>query len=288
MLAGLTAPAAGEIRWRQHVMRPFDARLRGAVAFNGHLPALKDELTAEENLVQWIALDDRLPAPDVVAEALDEVALGRQRRLPVRVLSQGQRRRIGLARLRLVERPLWILDEPLTALDADGVDVLRALLAAHSTAAAFASRRRTSRCRYRERRERSLALGTGASRMSDRPPGHRRSERAACGQRDAQILGADGRSAGRWRRDCRVALRSKAELGVQLLFYVIVVSLFPLAASPSRELLATIGPGVLWTAALLASLLSLSRLFACGLRRRNARADGAVAAAAGRRWCPVK
>ena len=63
-------------------------------------------------------------------------------------------------------------------------------------------------------------------------------------------------------RDCRVALRSKAELGVQLLFYVIVVSLFPLAASPSRELLATMGPGVLWTAALLASLLSLSRLFA--------------------------
>ena len=63
-------------------------------------------------------------------------------------------------------------------------------------------------------------------------------------------------------RDIRVAMRSKAELGVQLLFYVIVVSLFPLAASPSREVLGTIGPGVLWTAALLASLLSLARLFA--------------------------
>lgn len=63
-------------------------------------------------------------------------------------------------------------------------------------------------------------------------------------------------------RDFRVAMRSKAELGVQLLFYVIVVSLFPLAASPSRDLLSTIGPGVLWTAALLASLLSLPRLFA--------------------------
>ena len=63
-------------------------------------------------------------------------------------------------------------------------------------------------------------------------------------------------------RDVRVALHSKAELGVQLLFYVIVVSLFPLAASPSREVLGTLGPGVLWTAALLASLLSLPRLFA--------------------------
>jgi heme exporter protein B len=63
-------------------------------------------------------------------------------------------------------------------------------------------------------------------------------------------------------RDLRVALRSKAELGVQLMFYVIVVSLFPLSTSPSRDVLGMLGPGVLWTAALLASLLSLPRLFA--------------------------
>ncbi|HEY3180256.1 MAG TPA: heme exporter protein CcmB [Casimicrobiaceae bacterium] len=63
-------------------------------------------------------------------------------------------------------------------------------------------------------------------------------------------------------RDLKISLRSKAELGVQLLFYVIVVTLFPLATTPERNLLAAIGPGVLWVAALLASLLSLSRLFA--------------------------
>src|SRR4029079_6705822 len=63
-------------------------------------------------------------------------------------------------------------------------------------------------------------------------------------------------------RDLRLALRSRAELGVQLLFYVIVGSLFPLASSPERTLLATMGPGVIWVAALLASLLSLPRLFA--------------------------
>ena len=63
-------------------------------------------------------------------------------------------------------------------------------------------------------------------------------------------------------RDLRLALRSKTELGVQLLFYVIVVTLFPLATAPDRALLAVIGPGVLWVAALLASLLSLPRLFA--------------------------
>lgn len=63
-------------------------------------------------------------------------------------------------------------------------------------------------------------------------------------------------------RDLRLALRSRAELGVQLLFYVIVVALFPLSMTPERGLLATMGPGVLWVAALLASLLSLPRLFA--------------------------
>src|SRR5512140_1286071 len=63
-------------------------------------------------------------------------------------------------------------------------------------------------------------------------------------------------------RDLKLALRSRAELGVQLLFYIIVVSLFPLATTPERNLLATMGPGVLWVAALLASLLSLPRLFA--------------------------
>jgi heme exporter protein B len=63
-------------------------------------------------------------------------------------------------------------------------------------------------------------------------------------------------------RDLRLALRTRSELGVQLLFYVIVVSLFPLATAPSMNLLVQMGPGVLWVAALLASLLSLPRLFA--------------------------
>jgi heme exporter protein A len=131
IVAGLTAPADGEIRWQGDAMRPFDARMRDAVAFNGHLPALKDELTPEENLAAWIALDDRSAPADAIASALDAVALARQRHLPVRVLSQGQRRRIGLARLQLVRRPLWLLDEPLTALDADGLGVLGALLDRH-------------------------------------------------------------------------------------------------------------------------------------------------------------
>ena len=131
VVAGLTAPASGEVRWRGEATRPFDPRLRDVVAFNGHWPALKDELTAEENLDAWTALTDQRATADAIIAALDGVALSRQRRLPVRVLSQGQRRRIGLARLALVKRALWILDEPLTALDNEAVDMLGELLDAH-------------------------------------------------------------------------------------------------------------------------------------------------------------
>jgi len=63
-------------------------------------------------------------------------------------------------------------------------------------------------------------------------------------------------------RDLRLAIRSRAELGVQLLFYVIVATLFPLAVGAEPVLLRALGPGVLWVAALLASLLSLPRIFA--------------------------
>src|SRR5208283_1468018 len=64
------------------------------------------------------------------------------------------------------------------------------------------------------------------------------------------------------RRDLRLALRSKAELGVQLLFYAIIVTLFPLGVGADPALLQALASGILWVAALLASLLSLPRLFA--------------------------
>jgi heme exporter protein B len=83
------------------------------------------------------------------------------------------------------------------------------------------------------------------------------------------VMVADAPQAGAWEgigwamaRDLRLALRSRPELGVILLFYVIVVTLFPLGIGPEPALLRALGPGVLWVAALLASLLSLPRLFA--------------------------
>jgi heme exporter protein A len=131
MLAGLSAPAAGIIRRLGNVVAPFDARMREEVAFAGHLPALKDELSAIENLVALVALGGvKLPTEQALL-ALDRVALSRQRTLPARVLSQGQRRRIGLARLALLEKPIWILDEPTTGLDSDGIALLTTLLRQH-------------------------------------------------------------------------------------------------------------------------------------------------------------
>ena len=131
MLAGLTAAAAGGIRWRGEAVHPFAPSLRRDVVFYGHSIALKDELTAEENVVSLLKLAGGVASQEAVRAALDEVSLGRERSLPARVLSAGQRRRIGLARLRLVRRPLWLLDEPLTALDAAGGELLASLVRSH-------------------------------------------------------------------------------------------------------------------------------------------------------------
>ncbi|MEO8508298.1 MAG: cytochrome c biogenesis heme-transporting ATPase CcmA [Betaproteobacteria bacterium] len=129
ILAGLTLPAAGLIRWRGESVAPYSLQLRTQCVFAGHLPALKDELTAEENLRSLVELAGLRPSPEVLRAALADVALEAQRALPSRVLSQGQRRRIGLARLALLHRPLWLLDEPATALDTMGLALLAKLIA---------------------------------------------------------------------------------------------------------------------------------------------------------------
>lgn len=159
MLAGLSAPESGEIRWNGVPVAPFDSVLRAATAFAGHHPSLKDELTAEENLTSLVAVaGERLPR-EAIRDALDAVALSRQRALPARVLSQGQRRRIGLARLRLLRRPLWILDEPVTALDANGTALLASLVAEHLQGGGLAVAATHTSLGLPEDRVRALTLG---------------------------------------------------------------------------------------------------------------------------------
>jgi heme exporter protein A len=131
ILAGLGAASGGKVRWRGIDVGPFAQGLREDVMYGGHLPALKDELTAEENLALLVALTGEAVEPARLSDAMASVSLERQARLPSRALSQGQRRRLGLARLALSRRPLWLLDEPATALDAAGITLLKRLLTGH-------------------------------------------------------------------------------------------------------------------------------------------------------------
>ena len=131
VVAGLTQPHAGRLFWRSAPVASFDPALRAATLYIGHAAALKDELTAEENLLSLASLHGAAPARSSVREALREWSLGDHGEIPARVMSQGQRRRIALARMNFARRNLWVLDEPTTALDASGVKILEQRIDRH-------------------------------------------------------------------------------------------------------------------------------------------------------------
>jgi len=127
VICGLTEPARGEVRWDGTPISTLGDDYRARLAFLGHQEGHLGDLTAAENL----RLAGQNVAPDAVASALEQVGLGALADQPARFLSQGQRRRLGLARVRLRAAPLWILDEPLTGLDRQGVELTAHLLAQH-------------------------------------------------------------------------------------------------------------------------------------------------------------
>jgi heme exporter protein A len=130
-LALLVRPEAGAIRWRGANVQGDPETWRGNLAWLGHLDGLKGDLTVRENLLGAERLrgrpaaDDRL---DLAVVAFDLEALAHR---PVRTLSAGQRRRTALARVMLTEAPLWLLDEPLNALDAPAQQAFRTVLQRH-------------------------------------------------------------------------------------------------------------------------------------------------------------
>jgi heme exporter protein A len=130
-IAGLTRADRGDLLWDGESIARQAARYRGNLLFASHLPGIKDDLSAEENLQGALALRAVAATPAQCRGALDEVGLGKRRLLPARRLSAGQRRRIGLARLILDPAPLWALDEPLTALDDEGQALFGQLLQRH-------------------------------------------------------------------------------------------------------------------------------------------------------------
>lgn len=132
LLAGLARPQAGEIRWHDVPVQTTSRSWRQLIHYLGHSSALKDTLSARENLQLQLALDQGVNIPDqFITDLLTQVGLANRDRLPVALLSAGQRRRVQLARLFASERPLWLLDEPGNALDSDGDRLLGTLLDRH-------------------------------------------------------------------------------------------------------------------------------------------------------------
>lgn len=130
-LCGLIAPSAGAVNWNGKNIRRQREEFSSEMLFLGHLNGLKDDLTAVENLRILCQLDGLDAGDEVLWQVLEKMGLYGHEDLPVRVLSQGQKRRVSLARLLLSKSPLWLLDEPFTALDKAAVDFLQTVIADH-------------------------------------------------------------------------------------------------------------------------------------------------------------
>jgi heme exporter protein A len=131
-LAFLVPHEGGAISWRGHDVDGDRESWRGLLGWLGHTDGLKGDLTVAENLVAAERLrSGSEPAPGDVGSALAEFDLADLAHRPARLLSAGQRRRAALARVVLAAAELWLLDEPLNALDAEARDALHRVLVRH-------------------------------------------------------------------------------------------------------------------------------------------------------------
>ena len=131
MLCGLLQPAQGEVRWRGVDIQAQRAEFLADVAYVGHMHGIKEDLTPRENLRIAQALG-RSRQNVTLDQALAQVGLYGFEDLPSRTLSAGQRRRVALARLLVLDARVWVLDEPFTALDRTGKTLIESLLEMHS------------------------------------------------------------------------------------------------------------------------------------------------------------
>jgi len=131
ILCGLATPAAGEVRWQGKNIRSLGEEYCAQVVYLGHQNAVKDELTAIENLRISSAVAGQVLTQIQAQEILQRVGLSQQQNLPARVLSAGQRRRLGMTRLLTANARLWILDEVLTSLDDTAINLSRKFIAEH-------------------------------------------------------------------------------------------------------------------------------------------------------------
>lgn len=131
LLAGLASPESGEVLWSNHPITKEVAQYHSRLVFLGHRDALKEDLSALENLRIFAAIDGvTLSERDALA-ALWRFGLKGREDLPVHCLSAGQKKRVLMARILTRNAQVWILDEPFNALDAQAVGELQALIAEH-------------------------------------------------------------------------------------------------------------------------------------------------------------
>lgn len=130
ILSGLTLPEAGRIEWQGQPIDDIREDYYQELLYVGHAHALHADLTPAENLQHLMQLHQAVDTKDMHA-ALHEVGLGERLDVPAKYLSQGQKRRIGLARLLLSDASLWLLDEPFAALDVRAIDWLNQKILQH-------------------------------------------------------------------------------------------------------------------------------------------------------------
>ncbi len=128
LLAGLSRAEEGEVMWQSQPIRQQREIWHQNLLYLGHQPGVKSVLSPLENLHFWHGDRDE----EVIFDALEQVNLLGYEEVPVAQLSAGQQRRVALARLWLSPAKIWILDEPLTAIDKDGVEKLMARFAEHA------------------------------------------------------------------------------------------------------------------------------------------------------------
>jgi heme exporter protein A len=130
ILCGLSLPEYGEVLWDGAPIGQDRARYHRQLAYVGHAPGLKLDLTARENLLFALSLQPVQDDVDIDV-VLERVGLDASANLLCRHLSAGQLRRVAIARLHLARALLWILDEPCSAIDSQGVSDIEALLGTH-------------------------------------------------------------------------------------------------------------------------------------------------------------
>ena len=131
LLTGLASPEAGEVLWNGESIKKEASEFHGKLLFLGHRDALKEDLTALENLRMYAAIDGVALSDEDAFAALWRFGLKGREDLPVNCLSAGQKKRVLMARMLTRRAQLWILDEPFNALDSYAVQELQGLIGEH-------------------------------------------------------------------------------------------------------------------------------------------------------------